>query len=158
VYDESTRQPAPVVLYGQRRWAFLWFGVAAFATASGAAMIAGGAWAGWVLVVVFLPSAIVLGLALRRQANELRLDHTGYTITSVFRSSTTSWPDVERIGVLDGTREQLVAIRLTAPAAASYPGAAEIANAMGGYHRTLPMTYGLPAESLAALMRQYTPG
>ncbi len=157
VDDDEGRHREPVVLHGLRRWAVLWFGVAAFAAVSGFAMVAGGAWAGWFLVVVFLPSAIVLGLALRPQANELRLDCDGYTITSVFRSATTRWLDVERIGLLDGTREQLVAIRLAPPAAARYPGAAEIANAMGGYHRTLPMTYGLPAESLAALMQQFTP-
>jgi hypothetical protein len=150
--------PDPVVLVGRRRYAGIWFGVAAFGAAFGMIMVAGSAWAGWFLIIVFLPSAIILGLALRPQANELRLDATGYAVTSAFRVRTTRWSDVERIGTIDGTREPLVAIRLAPAAAATEPDAAEIAAAMGGYHRTLPLTYGMDADELAALMRRYQSG
>ena len=38
---------------------------------------------------------------------------------------------------------------------AADPDATAIAQAMDGYHRTLPMSYALDAEELAALMRSY---
>lgn len=145
----------PVVLYGRRPWAGLWFGVAAFGAVFGVVMVAGGAWAGWFLVLVFGPSAAVLGWSLRPAANALGLDGDGYTLSSAFRSARTPWADVERIGVIDGTRQPLVAVRLVTAVAARDPDAAEIAAALGGYHRTLPMTYGLEAADLADLMQRY---
>jgi hypothetical protein len=146
-----------VVLIGRRRWSGIWFGVAALGAAFGVVMVAGGAWAGWFLILVFLPSAVVLGMAQRAQANELVVDTTGFTIASVFRRTTTKWSDVERIGAVDLARhrERLVAIRLTARAAAGDPDAAAVAQAMDGYHRTLPMDYGVEADHLATLMRRY---
>ena len=143
------------MLTGQRHWAGLWFGVAAFGAVFGVVMVSTGAWAGWFLVLTFVPSAVILGMALRPQSNELRLDREGYTVTSVFRSTTTRWSDVERVGTIEGSRTPFVAIRLAPGAASIDPESAAIANAMGGYHRTLPMTYGVPAEELAGLMRRY---
>lgn len=123
--------------------------------ASGVAMVAGGAWAGWFLVVVFTPSAIVLGMSLRPEANELVIDTTGYTIGSTFRRHTVPWSDVERIGAVDGIRERRVGVRLAPAAASKDPEADAIAHALGGFHRTLPMTYGLDADELAGVMRAY---
>ena len=146
-----------VVIAGHRKWSGLWFGIAAMGSASGIVMVAGGAWAGWFLVITMLPCAVILGMALRPTANELLLDDTGYTIKSVFRSHPVPWSDIAAVGTLDGLhgRDRRVAIKLTDSAAAHDPDAAEIAAAMGGYHRTLPMDYGLDAEELAALMRTY---
>lgn len=146
-----------VVIAGHRTWSGLWFGISAMGAASGLVMVFGGAWAGWFLVVTMLPCAVVLGLALRPTANELVLDESGYTIKSVFRSHPVRWSDVAAVGTLEGRnhRDRRVAIKLTEAAAAHDPDAAEISAAMGGYHRTLPMDYGLDAEELAALMRTY---
>lgn len=147
--------PGSLTLSGHRPWSGLWFGVAAMGAASGLVMVTGGAWAGWFLVIVFLPSAIVLGMSLRPQANELLLDEHGYTVRSTFRSSTVAWGDVERIGTIEGVRERRVAIRMAPHIVAADPDAAAIAQAMDGYHRTLPMSYAIDAEELAALMRSY---
>lgn len=144
-----------IALSGHRHWAGLWTGVAAMGAASGVAMVSGGAWAGWFLVIVFGPSAVVLGLSLRPQANELVIDRGGYSVGSTFRRYTVPWSSVERIGAIDGVRERRVAIRLTPAAAANEQDAAAIAQALGGYHRTLPMTYGADADELAALMRSF---
>ncbi|MEI7991456.1 MAG: hypothetical protein WCH93_03390 [Actinomycetota bacterium] len=150
-----TSNPGSLTLSGHRPWSGLWFGVAAMGAASGVVMVTGGAWAGWFLVIVFLPSAIVLGMSLRPQANELLLDALGYTVRSTFRSSTVAWDDVERIGTIEGVRERRVAIRMAPLIVAADPDAAAIAQAMDGYHRTLPMSYAIDAEELAALMRSY---
>jgi hypothetical protein len=147
--------PVPTVLYGRRPGAAVWCGVAVLAAAFGATMVAGGAWAGWVLVVIFLPAAVLLGLSLRPAANELRIDHEGYTVTGLRAAVTVAWADVERIGVHDGTRDPLVAIRFVPSVAGRDPQAADVAAALGGYHRTLPLTYGRPADELAALMDRY---
>jgi hypothetical protein len=148
-----------VVLPGRRRWAGLWFAVAAVGAAFGVAMVAGGAWAGWFLVLVFAPCASVLGLNLRPGANELRLDREGYTIVSLRRARRVPWSDVERIGVIDGAHgEPLVAVRFTPEAIAGDGDAAQIAATMGGYHRTLPASYGMEAADLAALMQRYRNG
>lgn len=144
-----------IVLSGHRHWAGLWTGVAAMGAASGIAMVAGGAWAGWFLVIVFTPSAIILGMSLRPEANELVIDRSGYTVGSTFRKNTVLWTDVERIGAVDGVRERRVAIRFSPRAAQRDPDADAIAQSLGGYHRTLPMTYGADADDLAALMRSY---
>lgn len=150
-----TSNPGSLTLSGHRPWSGLWFGVAAMGAASGVVMVTGGAWAGWFLVIVFLPSAIVLGMSLRPQANELSLDGHGYTVRSTFRSSTVAWGDVELIGTIEGVRERRVAIRMAPHIVAADPDAAAIAQAMDGYHRTLPMSYAIDAEELAALMRSY---
>lgn len=147
--------PGTVTLSGHRPWSGLWFGVAAMGAASGVVMVTGGAWAGWFLVVVFVPSAIVLGMSLRPQANELVLDGHGYTVRSTFRSSTMAWGDVERVGTVAGAKERRVAIRMAPHIVAADPEAETIARAMEGYHRTLPMSYAFDAEELAALMRSY---
>ena len=152
---EHSSLPSSLTLSGHRQWSGLWFGVAAMGASSGVIMVAGGAWAGWFLVVVFVPCAAVLGLSLRPQSNELVLDGDGYTIKSTFRSSTTPWRNVEQVGTIEGVREQKVAIRLTAEAIASDPEAMRIAQALGGYHRTLPLNYALDADELAEVMRSY---
>jgi len=146
-----------VVIAGHRKWSGLWFGVAAMGTASGLTMVLGGAWAGWFLVVVMLPCAVVLGMALRPSSNELLLDESGYTIRSVFRSHHVPWGDVAAIGALDvlNGRTRRVAVRFTDAAASRDPDSAEIAAAMDGYHRTLPLDYGLDPDELAELMRSY---
>jgi len=118
-------------------------------------MAFGGAWAGWFFVITLGPCAVILALNLRPQANQLRLDDLGYTLVSLFRTTRVPWTEVERIGVIDGTKEPLVAIRFAPPAAARIADSAEIAAAMGGYHRTLPFTYGMTAPDLAALMSRY---
>ena len=152
--DESTPRD-PVRLVGRRHWAGLWFGIAVMGSAFGVTMVTGGAWAGWFLIICFMPSAAVLGYALRPEANELVIDLNGFVVRSSLRSTTTPWSDVEAIGVIDVLREQRVALRYTTRAAAAIPEAAEIAAGMAGYHRTLPMTYGVDAEDLATLMRRY---
>lgn len=152
--DRSSLPPT-LTLSGHRQWSGLWFGVAAMGAASGVVMVTGGAWAGWFLVVVFAPSAVVLGMSLRPQSNELVIDSSGYTIKSTFRSHTVSWSDVERVGVVDGAKHPKVAIRFGPRVVAADPEAAAIATALGGYHRTLPLTYALEAEELAEVMRSY---
>ena len=123
--------------------------------ASGTVMVIGGAWAGWFLVVCFTPCAAILAMSLRSDANELVLDTSGYTIKSTFRSITIPWVEVERIGTIEGPREVQVAIRFTPQRAAGIADAAAISAALGGYHRTLPLAYGLSATDLADLMRSY---
>ena len=151
--DLDTREP--IHLIGRRHWAGLWFGIAVMGAAFGVTMVLGGAWAGWFLVITFVPSAAVLGWSLRPEANELVIDQHGFVIRSAFRSNSTPWSSIERIGVIDGAREQRVALRYTPSAAASIPEATELAAALGGYHRTLPMTYGVDATDLAGLMLRY---
>lgn len=149
------RHRDPIVLSGRRHWAGIWTGIAAMGAASGITMVAGGAWAGWFLVAVFGPCAAVLGMSLRPSANELVIDDDGYTIGSTFRRQVIAWSDVERIGVIDGAREPRVAVRFTASAAAKDRDSEAIAQALDGFHRTLPMSYGLDAHELARVMRAY---
>jgi hypothetical protein len=144
-----------IVLSGHRQWAGLWTGIAAMGAASGITMVVGGAWAGWFLVIVFGPSAVVLAMSLRPEANELVIDRSGFSTRSTFRRTEVPWADVERIGAIDGIRERRVAIRLVPTVAARDPESAALAQAMDGYHRTLPLSYGLDADELAALMRTY---
>lgn len=149
-----------VVLAGHRKWSGLWFGISAMGAASGLTMVLGGAWAGWFLVVVMLPCAVVLGLALRPSSNELVLDTSGYTLRSVFRDQRVPWTDVAAVGAIDVMqgRSRRVAIRFTDSVAALDPDSPAIAAAMDGYHRTLPLDYGIDADELADLMRSYLPG
>ena len=149
------RRPDSLTLTGHRQWSGLWFGVAAMGASSGVIMVAGGAWAGWFLVVVFVPCAIVLGMSLLPSETELHLDSAGYTLRSTFRSRTVPWSQVERIGTVEGAKFPKVAIRFTAAAVADDPEAAAVALALGGYHRTLPLSYALEASELAAIMRSY---
>ncbi len=117
-------------------------------------MVLGGAWAGWFLVVVFGPSAVVLALALRPQSNTLAIDDDGYTVHSVFRSTRVPWSDVERVGAVDATHGRRVAIRFTASRAGTMADAAALAAALGGFHCILPLDYGIGADDVAELMRQ----
>jgi hypothetical protein len=162
--EEPSAAPSPsddddrLVLFGRRKWAGLWTLLAAFGALSGAGMLATGGWFGWVLIVVFLPSAIILTRSLRPSANRLEIDHEGFTVATSQRETTFRWTDVERLGAVDTPQERRVAYRLSPAAAASIPNASEIAAAMDGYHRTLPMTYGFPADELVALMDRYRVG
>jgi hypothetical protein len=149
------KHPDSLTLTGHRQWSGLWFGVAAMGASSGIIMVGGGAWAGWFLVIVFVPCAIVLGMSLRPSANELTIDSNGYTLRSAFRSRTVPWAQVERIGTIEGAKFLKVAIRLTAGAVADDPESAAVAQALGGYHRTLPLEYAIEAGELASIMRSY---
>lgn len=148
-----------VVIAGHRKWSGLWFGVSAMGAASGLTMVLGGAWAGWFLVLVMLPCAVVLGMSLRPSANELVLDPSGYTIRSVFRDQRVPWTDIAAVGAIDVMhgRSRRVAIRFTEAIAALDPDSSTIAAAMDGYHRMLPLDYGINADELADLMRSYLP-
>lgn len=153
---ERPSRPETIVLQGHRKWSGIWLGVALFGSASGTVMVAGGAWAGWFLLIVFLPSSVVLAQAIRPRSNELVLDATGYTIGSAYRRTTVPWRNVERIGTIEGAHHhQVVAVRFVPAIAGMDPESNELAAAMGGYHRTLPMDYGLEPEDLADLMRGY---
>jgi hypothetical protein len=153
--NQPTTDRDRIVLSGHRHWAGLWTGIAAMGAASGIAMVAGGAWAGWFLVIVFGPSAVVLAMSLRPEANELVIDRSGFSTRSTFRRTEVPWTDVERIGAIDGVRERRVAIRFVPSVASQDPDSEALAQAMDGFHRTLPLSYGLDADELAALMRAY---
>lgn len=157
--DSPSPTPAaprePLSIGGHRQWSGLWLGVASMGAVSGVIMVIGGAWAGWFLVVCFAPSAVILALSLRPEANLLSLDTTGYTIKTTFRSSTIRWADVERIGTVEVPKGARVAIRFRPEYVSENPDAAAIAAALGGYHRTLPLDYGVAADELAGLMRSY---
>lgn len=145
----------PLNLSGHRQWSGLWLGVASMGAVSGVIMVVGGAWAGWFLVVCFAPSAVILALSLRPESNLLHLDATGYTIRTTFRSSTIQWNEVERIGTVEVPKGARVAIRFKPEYVRDNPDATAIADALGGYHRTLPLDYGLDPNDLAGLMRSY---
>jgi hypothetical protein len=128
-------------------------GSAAF-TAIGLWMVSEKDSSGWFVAGVFGLGVLTAAVLSLPNSSYLRLGPDGFTVCSMFRSHSYRWSDVAtfevgRIGV-----NRMIVFNFSP----GYTGAKRgrlLATAMTGYEAALPDSYGMPLESLAALLNQY---
>lgn len=127
------------------------------------AFVAAGVWwlirtgdaAGW-LVVGFFGLCAVAGLLLPlARRNFLRLDPDGFTVATPLLTRPYRWAEVDRFFAVGAGGSGSVAFRLAAASPRRRRGSQRLTRRMFGYDDTLPQTYGMAPERLAALMNDW---
>lgn len=121
------------------------------------AFVAGGIWmahdqpsTGYSGIIFFGLCAVTFGVQLLPNSSYLRLTAEGFTTCSLFRCHTVRWQHVRTFGVGRIGLKKVVGW----DPAADLPGVLKATKAISGYASTLPDTYGLRAEELAALLNR----
>ena len=84
----------------------------------------------------------------------LKLDPTGFKISSLYRRDTVDWKDVSRFGTFEAGRARMVGFDLY-PNSQKYKFGRAISSAISGWDGGLPDTYGKSADELASLMESW---
>jgi hypothetical protein len=112
----------------------------------------------WVLLQAVGGGACLLGalicvvgiVSMRRDANSLQLDSSGFTTTTLFASSFIRWADVKQFRVISVRRNRMVGIELVRPVSSA------IVRWLGdGCDGILPSNYGRRPDELALLMNEW---
>ena len=151
--DILARFPGPVTLHpSRRRWSLVLLLSAGFT--------AGGVWMasedrlGWFVAAFFGACTVAAAIALLPGASALKLDHEGFESTALFRRGTVRWRNASGFTVarVPTTSEVLVVFD---DATLGGRTVAKVNVRLMGRNASLPDTYGLPAEALAALMARW---
>ncbi len=134
------------------KWLLVLLGAAAF-TAGGVWMVETNSRNGW-LVLVFFGLCTVMSVAQLLIPGRLVLDAEGLEIRNLGRTTRHAWTDVEAFGVWKYRASQLVSLSLR-PGAPERPRLAFVNRLLGARDGTLPDTYGMEAEELAALLESW---
>lgn len=108
----------------------------------------------WLSIVFFGLGALVFIVQLLPNAAYLQLDQEGFTVCSLFRSSSYRWSDVDTFEVTLIGLNRMVVFNFSE----SYHQALsmrQIATAISGYEGALPDSYSLSVPALAALLNEY---
>ncbi|MBD0370522.1 MAG: PH domain-containing protein [Pyrinomonadaceae bacterium] len=133
----------------------------------------------WLVIIFFGLGSVVFALQLFSNASSLQLSSEGFTVRSLFRSHSYRWSDVEgfAVGRMGNIKHEGAGLALDV-AGAFIPGAMnprgiktvvfnfspsyqnkhalrKINKGLSGYEACLPDTYGMSAENLAELMKEW---
>jgi hypothetical protein len=122
--------------------------------ATGVLMVRDGEGIGWFVLGFFGLCALVFALQLLPGTSRLRLDQNGFTVTSLFRSSTVRWSEVARFFVAQVGGRAMVCWDY-AGAVPHSTASRRLSRALAGVEAGLPDTYGLSAEALASLLEDW---
>jgi hypothetical protein len=128
-------------------------GAALVLAAVGVAMVRALGRVGWLFAGVGGFWAVVQALQMLPSSTFLALDREGFTARCLFREQKHRWTDIDRFGVSQGL-VPYVAFSFVP----EYSGAfrtRRLAEAIGGYERTLLSHYGIQPETLAELMNRH---
>jgi hypothetical protein len=126
-------------------------GSAAFVAAGVWMVQSGVGWKGWLVLVVFGTSLLATLAMLLPGAAYLYLHREGFVYCSLFRRHSWLWSDVSDFAVFQVNNVKMVGFNATAQGpSAGYVG--RFNSSAFGREMALPDTYGLEAESLAAIL------
>jgi hypothetical protein len=122
--------------------------------AGGVGMIKSGEMFGWASVIFFGLCALVFSIKMLPNASYLKLHHEGFTQVTMFRSSTFRWQDVSEFSVdrIGGNKTVMLDFVLSWHTSSKLK---KVARLMSGHDGALPDTYGLRAEELVALLKEW---
>ena len=109
---------------------------------------------GWAEIFFFGSNVIVFGVLLLPGSAYLKLDPTGFTIGSLFRTRKLGWHEVDAFRVGTDRRRKLVVFNFS-KLHRGQQFARKFASTISGYEAGLTDTYGLSAEELAATMNEW---
>lgn len=132
----------------------LYFALCSIFTVVGALMIGDGRTMGWLIAVLFGLGSLVFLLQLLPNCSYLRLDPTGFTMCSLFRSHHYRWSEVEHFGITRIGLNKMVAFNFSDQFDRARI-ARRVATEISGYEGALPDPYGMKHEQLAELMNQW---
>lgn len=120
---------------------------------------------GWASIIFFGLVAVVAALQLVPGRCELILTEEGLLVRAILRERFIAWSDIERFGVSvfrthhgPFTQEhKQVALRYLPEAKAllDHRTSTSLSEAIGGFHSTLPDSYGYEHQELADLLNRY---
>lgn len=125
--------------------------------------VAGGFWLapqqpliGWANVVFFGLCAVVFLMQLHPRSGRLVLTPQGFTFSSLFRTHTVRWEEVDMFRVVHIGPNRLVGWTYTPAAAAEQPGRlADVNQALFCVHAALPDNFGCSPDELADVLDAY---
>jgi len=157
--DQSLDKLYPTVTFYPKRWTAM---ICAVGFAAGIAGIVWmGKWNAWeVLFLIFCVFAFLASVVeMIPGSSYLRLDESGFTITSGFRPSTTPWSAVDAFYVVQIRASGIKAHSMVGfnfdPASDQAKIGRRIAKFISQCEGALPDTYGMKAEALCELMNRY---
>lgn len=122
--------------------------------AIGILMVRDGEGIGWFVLGFFGLCALAFAVQMLPGASRLRLDRDGFTVTSLFRSSTVRWSEVSRFFVAQVGGRAMVCWDY-AGAVPRSTASRRLSRTLAGVEAGLPDTYGLNAEALAELLEDW---
>lgn len=122
--------------------------------AIGILMVRDGEGIGWLVLGFFGLCALAFAVQMLPGASRLRLDRDGFTVTSLFRSSTVHWSEVSRFFVARIGGRAMVCWEYNA-AVPHAVRSRRVSRALAGVEAGLPDTYGLTPEALVKLLEDW---
>ncbi len=141
----------PIILKSSKLTSLCWLAVFAAFTAGGLSMSTEKPLIGYLCSAFFGLGMIVFTIKLFPGSSYLELTENGFTMCSLFRRSTTQWPDVEGFSVIEIAGNEMVSWNYTENYEKHQTGRA-ISKAISASEAALPDTYGMQAKELAGLM------
>ena len=108
---------------------------------------------GWISLAFFGACTLVAAVQLLPGASALKLDQEGFVVRNLFREWRTRWEDIGPFRVVRLVFWHMVGFDRVIPAGGN--PVARINSTLVGAAETLPETYGLAPERLAALMNEW---
>lgn len=147
--------PRPIECHRPNPWPRIgYLAVALGFAAIGVLMIRDAQPAGWFVLAVFGPAAVVFLVFMVPGASSLTLDAEGFTCRVPFRRWRERWSDVEHFAIVSVGPQRLVGWRYRAGVRRPLKGRA-LSRALAGVDGALPDTYGHSPEALAARLEQW---
>jgi hypothetical protein len=123
--------------------------------AAGIWMIRRGEMFGWASVIFFGLCALISMVTMLPNASYLRLNREGFTQVILFRTSTVRWQDVSEFSVGRVGLNKMVMIDFSPNWHESSFKLKNVARSMSGHDGALSDTYGLSAEELVTLLKEW---
>ncbi len=109
---------------------------------------------GWVITSFFSLCFIVLSVQIIPGSTQLKLNNDGFIMTSLFRSHFTAWSDIKtfRIGKLGPNKTVMFDYVKNHN---KHKSGKSLAKKLSGSHGALPNTYGMKADELLRILKQW---
>ncbi|WFB36529.1 hypothetical protein P3T73_01985 [Kiritimatiellota bacterium B12222] len=128
-------------------------------TTGGVFMFLGGEKIGLLIAGFFGLCSLIFVVQLFPNASYLVLDDHGFSFTSMFKTSSVSWQEIDSMGVIRFRQNMLVVKKMVGwsyhPTESPPQVGQKMSEAISGFQAALPETYGMKAEALLDLMLDY---
>jgi hypothetical protein len=149
--------PIEVILRPRKSIALLYLTLCAIFTVIGILMIADNKVMGWFVSSASGLGVVVFILLMLPKSSYLLLKEDGFSVCSLYRTSSLKWSDKEEFGVTTIIGPRIVGFNFSSTYNRQQK-VRKISKNMAGYEGALPDTYGMPAKELAELLNNWKVG
>ena len=146
-----------VILRPRKSRALLYLMLCAIFTVIGILMIADNKLMGWFVGPTFGLGVVVFILLMLPNSSYLLLKEDGFTVCSLYRTSSLKWSDIEGFEVTTIIGPKIVGFNFSSTYNRQQK-VRKISKNMAGYEGALPDTYGISAKELAELLNNWKVG